>query len=81
MSRIAANRISPPYWMTVSSRVVREDSSAPRATSQVVITMKTAAMRSFSQSGGSGMPSPTLTALTMMPEAPTPARMLDSISA
>ena len=81
ISRMAANRISPPYWMIVSSKVVRDDSSAPRATSHVVIRMNVAAINSFNQVEVSSRPSATVTALTVMPAAPTPARTLESSSA
>ena len=81
IASIAANNSSPPYWMTVRMIVVREDSSAPRATSHVVMKMNPAAINTFSQSGESSIPNAEVAALTVIPAAPTPARMLDSMSA
>ena len=78
MPRIAANNANPPYWMMVSARVVREDSSAPRATSQVVSRMNAAAISTLNQFEESSRFSATVMALTVIPAAPTPARMLDS---
>ena len=48
----AANRISPPYCMIVSASVVREDSSAPRDTSQVVSRMNPVAIAEAQEGGG-----------------------------
>lgn len=78
---ITANRISPPYWTIVRTSVVREDSSAPRATKYVVSRMKTAATTMSNHTGEESMPSNTATALVRIPAAPTPARIDDSTSA
>ena len=80
-TRISAKRKSPPYWMMVRNSVVRDDSSAPRATSQVVVRMNTAAMAICSHFDESSSPTATFTAFTVIPAAPTPASTLDSSSA
>ena len=81
MSMMTANSASPPYWTMVRVSVVREDSSAPLATSQVVSRMNAEATITSNHTGELSMPAHTAAALVRMPAAPTPARMLDRIRA